>query len=150
MTEPRYSSRNMVQFVIVAGTAACIGNIVWGNAAKFDELEIKGGMSSLSEAGPRYQIQSAKKICVNNDVTQTKARACLVGGGRKYALGHDPCWHFAGRCTGSGTRQCVVGPNSQSPDAITVTQCCTGGSQYPWIQVCPGQEVSIGCGFCLF
>jgi hypothetical protein len=60
------------------------------------------------------------------------------------------CWSFTGRCTGFGSRQCVEAPASQDPDAETVTQCCNGWFQYPWIEVCPGQPATTGCGFCLW
>src|SRR4051812_17512055 len=84
MTEKRFSLTKIIQIVIVAGTAACIGNIVLGKAAKFDDLEIKAGMSTLSEARSSYQIKSAKEICANNGVTQTNPGACLIAVGRKY------------------------------------------------------------------
>ena len=61
-----------------------------------------------------------------------------------------PCWWFAGRCTGFGRRQCVTAPQTQSPDAIVVEQCCGGWFQYPWIEVCPGQNARSGCGFCVW
>lgn len=60
------------------------------------------------------------------------------------------CWHFRGRCTGWGTRQCVTGPEEQSPDALIIEQCCSGWFQYPWIEVCPGTKATRGCGFCLW
>jgi hypothetical protein len=63
----------------------------------------------------------------------------------------SPCTTFKGACTGmSGERQCVTAPRSLEPDAPTVTQCCSGRFQYPVVEVCPGQEPSLGCGFCLF
>jgi hypothetical protein len=61
-----------------------------------------------------------------------------------------PCWYYHGRCTGFGSRQCVTAPESQSPDAASVTQCCGGWFQYPWIEVCPGSPAARGCGFCLW
>ncbi len=61
------------------------------------------------------------------------------------------CRDFKGSCTSfSGKRQCTVAPVSLDPDATTTEQCCSGAMQYPWIQVCPGQPPSKGCGFCLF
>ena len=60
----------------------------------------------------------------------------------------DGCWSFTGKCTGFGTRQCVEGPASQTPDAEIIHQCCGGWFQYPWIEVCPGQTATKGCGFC--
>ncbi len=62
----------------------------------------------------------------------------------------NPCKTFAGRCTGLGRRQCITAPASITADATTVTQCCGGWFQYPWITVCPGQAPQQGCGFCLF
>ena len=60
------------------------------------------------------------------------------------------CWHFDGRCTGFGSRQCVSGPARQEPDAEIIEQCCGGWFQYPWIEVCPGEAARTGCGFCLW
>jgi hypothetical protein len=60
------------------------------------------------------------------------------------------CWFLHGRCTGFGSRQCVTAPESQSPDAATVEQCCGGWFQYPWIEVCPDSPATSGCGFCLW
>jgi hypothetical protein len=62
----------------------------------------------------------------------------------------NPCKTFAGRCTGFGHQQCVVAPTELTPDATTLTQCCGGWFQYPWIQICPGSAPRQGCGFCLF
>jgi len=61
-----------------------------------------------------------------------------------------PCWSFLGRCTGFGRRQCVSGPASQKPDAEIIEQCCGGWFQYPWIEVCPGEEARMGCDFCFW
>jgi hypothetical protein len=147
----RSSFKKLVQIAIVVGaaTATYIGTMALGKASNFEQ-DLARGASIPSEARPSTGFGSMKTICVNSVVSQPKLRACLATGGTKYAMGPDLCWHYAGRCTGSGPRQCVTGPNSQSPDAITVTQCCTAGFQYPWIQVCPGQPVSRGCGVCLF
>jgi hypothetical protein len=60
------------------------------------------------------------------------------------------CWWFAGSCTGFGRRQCVEGPASQNPDTEIIQQCCGGWFQYPWIEVCAGQNATQGCGFCLW
>ena len=60
------------------------------------------------------------------------------------------CWHFNGRCTGFGSRQCVSGPASQEPDAEIIEQCCGGWFRYPWIEVCPGESARTGCGFCFW
>jgi hypothetical protein len=60
------------------------------------------------------------------------------------------CWRFHGSCTGFGSTQCVVGPEEQTPDARIITQCCGGWFQYPWIEVCPGQKATRGCGFCFW
>lgn len=64
--------------------------------------------------------------------------------------GANPCLRFYGPCTGFGRRQCVSAPTSQTPDANIVQQCCNGWFQYPWIEVCPGQPVRKGCGFCFW
>lgn len=61
-----------------------------------------------------------------------------------------PCRMFTGRCTGFGRRQCVIAPESMSPDALTIEHCCSGWFQYPWIQICDGQPPKIGCGFCFW
>jgi hypothetical protein len=66
----------------------------------------------------------------------------------------DPCWRYYGNCTRfalyyMGT-QCVTGPARQEASAETIEQCCTGWFQYPWIEVCPGEEARRGCGFCIF
>ena len=66
------------------------------------------------------------------------------------ATASAPCWYFHGRCTGFGTRQCVEAPESQSPDAGIISQCCGGWFQYPWIEVCPGEPAKTGCGFCFW
>ena len=68
--------------------------------------------------------------------------------GRQAAAGQ--CWSFTGGCTGFGHRQCVEAPATQEPDAEIITQCCGGWFQYPWIEVCPGQRATQGCGFCLW
>jgi hypothetical protein len=68
----------------------------------------------------------------------------------RFAAFSSPCWSFTGGCTGFGSRRCVSAPESQSPDATIVTQCCGGWFQYPWIEVCPGQPARMGCGFCLW
>jgi hypothetical protein len=60
------------------------------------------------------------------------------------------CQSFHGKCTGFGTRQCVTAPVSVSPDATTIEQCCGGSFQYPWVEVCPGQVPTQGCGVCLW
>jgi|SRR5262245_7349853 len=60
------------------------------------------------------------------------------------------CTMYAGRCTGFGTQQCVTAPESLSPDATVITQCCAGWFQYPWIQICEGEPPRRGCGFCLW
>jgi hypothetical protein len=70
------------------------------------------------------------------------------------ANGSDPCWRYYGSCTRFSWyyvgRQCVVGPATQELGAETIEQCCSGWFQYPWIEVCPGEEAHSGCGFCLF
>jgi hypothetical protein len=66
------------------------------------------------------------------------------------ALASTSCWRFTGRCTGFGSRQCVTGPAAQTPDAVTIEHCCSGWFQYPWIEVCPGQSATTGCGFCFW
>ena len=60
------------------------------------------------------------------------------------------CTTYKGKCTGTGGTQCVTAPTSIEPDATTITQCCSGSFQYPWVQVCPGKEATQGCSFCLF
>jgi hypothetical protein len=60
------------------------------------------------------------------------------------------CTTYKGSCTGFGGNQCVTAPVSLEPDALTVTQCCSGRFQYPWVEVCPGKEPNQGCSFCLF
>ena len=62
----------------------------------------------------------------------------------------SPCTRYKGSCTGTGGNQCVTAPVSLEPDALTVTQCCSGSFQYPWVEVCPGKEPTMGCSFCLF
>lgn len=61
-----------------------------------------------------------------------------------------PCRMFTGRCTGFGRRQCVVAPESMSPDAAMIEHCCSGWFQFPWIEICEGQPPKRGCGFCLW
>jgi hypothetical protein len=79
-------------------------------------------------------------------------RRLVIGGGRRRRsmMASGDCWKFSGRCTGFGSRQCVLGPARQEPDAEIITQCCGGWFQYPWIEVCPGQEARAGCGFCFW
>jgi hypothetical protein len=60
------------------------------------------------------------------------------------------CWSFTGPCTGFGKRVCVEAPASQDPDAEIIQQCCGGWFLYPWIEVCPGQRATQGCGFCFW
>jgi hypothetical protein len=60
------------------------------------------------------------------------------------------CTTYKGSCTGFGGNQCVTAPVSLEPDALTVTQCCSSRFQYPWVEVCPGKEPTMGCSFCLF
>jgi hypothetical protein len=65
------------------------------------------------------------------------------------------CWSYAGRCTGWRwwVTECVEGPASQDPDAEIIQQCCGGffgRYSYPWIEVCPGQAATTGCGWCLW
>jgi hypothetical protein len=60
------------------------------------------------------------------------------------------CTTFKGKCTGFGGNQCVTAPESLEPDAATITQCCSGSFQYPWIELCPGAKANRGCSFCLF
>jgi hypothetical protein len=60
------------------------------------------------------------------------------------------CTSFKGKCTGFGGTQCVTAPSAIEPDAPTITQCCSGRFQYPWVEVCPGKPATQGCGFCLF
>jgi hypothetical protein len=69
---------------------------------------------------------------------------------RRLAATSDDCWRFQGDCTGFGRRRCVSGPARQEPDAEIVEQCCGGWFQYPWIEVCPGEEARRGCGFCFW
>ena len=57
---------------------------------------------------------------------------------------------FTGRCTGFGSRQCVTAPESFTPDARIVEQCCNGWFQYPWIEIREGEPPRQGCGFCLW
>lgn len=61
-----------------------------------------------------------------------------------------PCRMFTGRCTGFGSRQCVVAPESMSPDAAMIEHCCSGWFQFPWIEICEGQPPKRGCGFCFW
>jgi len=140
--------RKMVQFVIVVGCAACVGSVALGKTIQFDEQQTTSRISTLSKARFSSEIVNPHEICRNSAATGTGG--CTDGGGTKYALGHNPCWEYSGHCTGSGTRQCVTGPSSESPDALAITQCCTGGSQHPWIEVCPAQQATRGCGFCVF
>jgi hypothetical protein len=65
-------------------------------------------------------------------------------------LAQTRCRTYTGPCTGFGTRRCVVAPDSFSPDAATVEQCCSGWFQFPWIEVCDGKPVRKGCGFCFW
>jgi len=68
------------------------------------------------------------------------------------ALGTNPknCRTFSGPCTGFGSRQCVTAPESFTPDAAIIEQCCNGWHQYPWIEVCEGESAKKGCGFCFW
>jgi len=65
-----------------------------------------------------------------------------------------PCTHYYGRCTGAfwwASRQCIDGlATPEDPYSNTVTQCCSGWFQYPWIESCPGQPPTSGCGSCLW
>lgn len=76
-------------------------------------------------------------------------RVHFVGGGIEAAAATD-CWRYDGACTGWGTRRCVSGAARQEPDAAIVTHCCGGWFQYPWIEVCPGEDARMGCGFCFW
>lgn len=60
------------------------------------------------------------------------------------------CRTYTGRCTGFGTRQCVIAPVSFDPDAATIEHCCNGWFQYPWIEICEGEPPKMGCGFCFW
>lgn len=81
--------------------------------------------------------------------TQSPAQSTIWT--RRFAFsGSNPCWHYHGACTGFGKRQCVTAPASQKPDAVTITRCCNGWFQYPWIEVCPGQPARSGCGTCFW
>jgi hypothetical protein len=65
------------------------------------------------------------------------------------------CWEYRGKCTGWRwwVTECVEGPASQDPDAEIIQQCCgglLGRYSYPWIEVCPGQPATKGCGWCLW
>ncbi len=60
------------------------------------------------------------------------------------------CTTYKGKCTGFGGTQCVTAPDSLNPDALGVTQCCSGSFKYPWVELCPGQKATQGCSFCLF
>lgn len=65
--------------------------------------------------------------------------------------GPDGSWHMDGPCTGTGNRQCVSMPSSQTdPYAPVITQCCDGWFQYPWILVPTSGAATSGCGFCVF
>lgn len=69
------------------------------------------------------------------------------------ACGSAPrCNSYHGACTGSGTKQCVVGMSSYSdPSAPSVEQCCSSSSQYPWVEACEGASAPTrGCGFCVW
>lgn len=63
------------------------------------------------------------------------------------------CSSAAGRCTGAGwwaSRQCVSAADALAPDALVVTQCCSGWFQYPWIETCATPPARRGCGFCFW
>ena len=60
------------------------------------------------------------------------------------------CRTFTGGCTGFGTRRCVTAPESFTPDALIIEQCCGGWFQYPWIETCEGEPPRRGCGFCFW
>jgi hypothetical protein len=148
MIVDRRPSPGWVLQAVVVVAATCIGSIALGT--NLDEQKTPRSKLTLLEGRSPCEIRKAKEICESGVAPETKRHACLYGGGTKYALGNNPCWHYTGHCTSSGAPQCVTGPSAQSPDATAITQCCTGGSQYPWIDVCPGQQPSKGCSFCLF
>jgi hypothetical protein len=147
MRNLRWTRKRMVRLAAILIGALCIGCIASGNTVQSDEYEAKGKISNLEQSS--YEGPRANLMC-NGLTAQAERRACPARDGTMLALGHNPCTQYAGRCTGSGGRQCVTAPSSQSPDAITVTQCCSGSYQYPWVSVCPGQQAVRGCSFCVF
>jgi hypothetical protein len=152
MRNQRPSRKRMVHFVIVVGGAACVGSIALGKTVQLAKQETADSIATTSKLGLSSEIRKANGICRTNPApgAWSTPSGCLDGGGARYALGHSPCWRYNGRCTSHGAPQCVTGPSAQSPDATTVTQCCTSASQYPWINVCPAQPVAQGCSFCVF
>jgi hypothetical protein len=60
------------------------------------------------------------------------------------------CLYYSGECTGFGNRRCVSGPREYDSASPLFEQCCDGWFQYPWIEVCRGEQARSGCGFCLW
>jgi hypothetical protein len=107
-----------------------------------------GACTRRAEALNRVLVLSGSRVLMGSAADVPRRRWRLRAPAE--AVRDAGCWHFSGNCTGFGKRQCVSGPASQDPDAEIIEQCCGGWFQYPWIEVCPGQQATQGCGFCFW
>ena len=85
---------------------------------------------------PNYWRQGAGCVFTGTHVEgsatrpiQRRAMAAMAVAGLCGSGERGECWSFKGRCTGFGTRQCVVeGPASQDPDTEIITNAVRAGS----------------------
>jgi hypothetical protein len=96
-------------------------------------------------------INSASPVFGQHDQSGDRGTGgALIG----EAMAQTQCTSFSGRCTGTlwwHKKQCVTAPSRMEPDATVMEQCCDGGFQYPWVEVCPGRPgPTVGCGFCVW
>ncbi len=90
-----------------------------------------------------WSAHQSRAMVINHWMPNAFLFSLAVGSSKK-------CRTFSGPCTRFGKRKCVSAPDSFTPDAGIIEQCCSGCFQYLWIEICEGKPPRQGCGFCLW